>query len=108
MMTQKIPLPLKTESTLLLGLPVGDAAVAAGGLALATYCAVGSGWHAWSLAAGILAPTLGLLLRYQEEPIWHWGQKWGQYWLFSPRCFSAVVEGDDNGAVREGGDARAL
>lgn len=107
-MTQKIPLPLKTETTLLLGLPVGDAAVACGGIAFAAYSAVGSGWHAWGLGAGILAATLALLLRYQEEPTWSWLARWFQYWVLSPRCFTVAAEARSGDDTMKGGGARVF
>lgn len=94
MVKRRIPLPLHSDTRLLLGLSVGDA-VTAGTVLLIAFAVLRHppATH-WAWALGVMSAGLALLMRVQDEPLWQWGI-WLATFYVTPRSY--VFDDDNDG-----------
>jgi hypothetical protein len=68
--TSRIPLPLAEDTSLLLGLSLGDALVLATGLTVSLAVLAPHQWTRWPLACTVVGVSGALLWRVHDDPLW--------------------------------------
>jgi predicted anti-sigma-YlaC factor YlaD len=91
---RRIPLPLHSDTHLLLGLSVGDAVTAGSALLAALAVLRGAPATKWPVAFGVGLLGAALMVRVQEEPLWQWGLWIGAFYM-TPRIYVFDDNDDD-------------